>query len=102
MTKKTSAPAGLDPKANAVNVAELLEFIKKDRIKDFLNVEEAAEYLAVSKNYIYGLTAERVIPFYKPSGKLIYFKRAELDAWINANRVCTNAEINARAIRAII
>lgn len=38
--------------------------------KDFLNIDEAAEYLQVSKSYVYKLTALREFTVYKPNGKI--------------------------------
>ena len=30
---------------------------------------------------MYKLTSGRLIPYYVPTGKLIYFKRSEIEAW---------------------
>lgn len=59
---------------------------------DILTLEEAVTYLQVSKSYLYKLTFKKEIPFYKPSGKLIYFKKSELDEWIFKNRESNNEE----------
>lgn len=60
--------------------------------RDILTLEEAVTYLQVSKSYLYKLTFKKEIPFYKPSGKLIYFKKSELDEWIFKNRESNNEE----------
>lgn len=65
--------------------------------KEVLTAEEAANYLGVSKSYLYKLTMNRRIPHFKPEGKLVYFKREELDAWLCRNRVATNDELEAQA-----
>ncbi|MBD79026.1 MAG: hypothetical protein CL840_08915 [Crocinitomicaceae bacterium] len=52
----------------------------------FLNSDKAAEFLGIKKSTLYKLTSERKIPFYKPSGKLILFKEAELEKWIENSK----------------
>lgn len=65
--------------------------------KQALTFDEAATFIGLSKSYLYKLTSTRRIPHYKPSGKLCYFDRTELEAWVKQNRVCTNEEIEQRA-----
>lgn len=47
----------------------------------WLNVDQAADYLHVSKSWIYKRTMNNEIPFHKPSKKLM-FRRSELDNYI--------------------
>ena len=65
--------------------------------KELLTSDEAALYLGVSKSWLYKLTMRRLIPHFKPMGKLCYFKRAELDEWIQRNHICTAEEIAQKA-----
>ena len=54
--------------------------------KDFLNIDQAAEYLGLSKPSLYKLTSERKIVSYKPAG-ILYFKEEDLKNYIlNAKR----------------
>lgn len=50
--------------------------------KEFLNVKEASYYISTSASNLYSLTSHNEIPFYKPNGKRVYFRREELDQWI--------------------
>jgi excisionase family DNA binding protein len=50
--------------------------------KEVLTLSESALYAGISKSYLYKLTSKRLIPFYRPETKLIFFKRTELDAWL--------------------
>lgn len=68
-------------------------------LKEVLTSDEASKYLGVSKSCLYKLTMSRTIPHYKPNGKLCYFRRKELDSWIMSNRVATDEELEARAIK---
>lgn len=65
--------------------------------KPVLTFKEACTYTGFSASYLYKLTAERRIPHSKPSGKMVFFDRAELEAWLMGNRVATAAEIGDRA-----
>lgn len=65
--------------------------------KDILNFDEAAKYLGISKSMLYKMTAKRTICFYKPSGKLNYFKKEDLDNWLLSNRIAPQSEIEETA-----
>lgn len=65
--------------------------------KETLNTAEAVAYLGISRRHLYTLTMNRVIPHTQPAGKMMYFKRADLDAYMNRNPVATMGEIEGRA-----
>ena len=67
--------------------------IKAQEAKNILTLEEVAEYTHLSKSYVYKLTSKGDIPYYKPNGKQLYFKRTEIDEWLLTNRNKTNQEI---------
>jgi len=66
--------------------------------KEVLTSDEAARYLGVSKSCLYKWTMSRQIPHYKsPSGKMCYFNRQEIEAWMQSCRVATNEELEQQA-----
>ena len=65
--------------------------------KTVLSFEEAAYYTSMSKSYLYKLTSQNLVPYYKPSGKLIYFDKSELDKWLLKNRNQTKDELETKA-----
>ena len=65
--------------------------------KEVLTFEEAAMFIGFSKSYLYKLTCKKQIPHYKPAGKMCYFNRLELEAWLQQNRVSTTEEIEGKA-----
>lgn len=65
--------------------------------KEVLTAKEAAAYMGVTLSCLYRWTMERVVPHYKPNGKMCYFNRLELEQWLMSNRVETNDEINQKA-----
>ena len=54
--------------------------------KKVLNFEEAVEYTGYSKSYLYRLTSSNEIPFFKPTGKMIFFERETLDSYLLSNK----------------
>lgn len=65
--------------------------------KNVLSFEEASAFLNLSKSYLYKLTAGNLIPHYKPKGKMLYFERTELEAWLRQNPVKTKEQIKQEA-----
>lgn len=66
--------------------------------KEVLTSDECAKYLGVSKSCLYKWTMTRQIPHYKsPTGKLCFFNRAEVEAWMQSTRVATDNELEAQA-----
>ena len=65
--------------------------------KEVLNLEEAAMFMGISRSTLYKMTHKNVIPFYRPNGKLIYFEKSELLAWMRKCRNSSTEEINGKA-----
>lgn len=65
--------------------------------KTVLNFNEACTYLDVSPSHLYKLTSTKHIPHFCPQGKKLYFRREELDAWLQRNRQPTAEEAEAAA-----
>ena len=63
--------------------------------KTTLNFNEACKYLDVSPSHLYKLTSSKQIPHFCPQGKKLYFKREELDAWLQRNRQTADDSIDA-------
>jgi excisionase family DNA binding protein len=63
---------------------------------------EAAEYLGLSRGFLYKLTCTGRISFYKPAGGKIYFTKADLDGYLYRNRRAADYELAERAEAALI
>ncbi|MEW6652272.1 MAG: helix-turn-helix domain-containing protein [Bacteroidota bacterium] len=61
---------------------EEIQTLLKQKDQQPLNFVEAAKYLSISQSTLYKLSYQRKIPLHKPSGKLLYFFKHELDEWI--------------------
>lgn len=68
----------------------------KADVKEVLNIDQAAEYVSLSKSAIYKKTAERTIPHFK-QGKRLYFKLTDLNTWLTELKISTKAEIEQQA-----
>jgi len=66
-----------------------------------LTLEEACEYLCLSKGFVYKLTSSGLISHYKPNNKKIYFTKADLDAYLLRHRVKSNSEVDEAATDAM-
>jgi excisionase family DNA binding protein len=56
----------------------------------------AVEVTGLKKPTLYSLVNRRLIPFFK-QGKKLYFKREDLEAWIEDGRKLTAEEIGSKA-----
>lgn len=51
-----------------------------------LNFNQAADYLGFSHSYLYKLTSRKIIPCHRPTGKVLFFSKNELDEWVFGRR----------------
>ena len=65
--------------------------------KTVLNFNEACAYLDLSQSHLYKLTSARHIPHFCPQGKKLYFRREEMDQWLQRNRQSTKEELEETA-----
>lgn len=70
--------------------------------KVYFTLKEAAAYIGLPVSSLYKMTSKKSIPFYTPTGKKIYFKKSELDDWMNSSRVAANDEIESIAQNAAV
>ncbi|RTY67687.1 helix-turn-helix domain-containing protein [Flavobacterium sp. LB2P53] len=54
-------------------------------VKTIFSVEEASAFLNLKPSYLYKLTSDKRIRFYKPNGKLLYFKKEDLESFLLRN-----------------
>lgn len=61
-----------------------------------LSFSEACKYLHLRPSYLYKLTSQKKIRFYKPNGKILYFNKRDLDSWIFGHYGSTELNINEK------
>ena len=59
-----------------------------------LGVRDAAKFLQIAPQTLYGYTSKNLIGFFK-KGKKLYFKESELEKWISDGRRKSINQINA-------
>lgn len=77
-----------------LNELELIIKRQTNLSKEVLTLEEAAEYLQLSKSCLYKMTSSKEISHYVPGGKKIYFRRTELDNWVFNSKVTPSSEFD--------
>lgn len=95
--KNSSTPLGVtstERKAILEKLSTIENLLKKKDDKP-LTFKEACAYLGYAPSYLYKLTYRKVIPYYKPTGKMIFFSKSELDEWIFRSRN-QNSEISSK------
>ena len=71
-----------------------------EKERNLMTTTEAARYLGLKPSYLYKMMMRRAIPYYKPGGKLCYFAKEDLDAWLK--RVKSQGEIDSEASRYLV
>jgi len=74
------------------DVLEKLDELKQLTLlsgKNVLNFDDVLLLTGFSRGHLYRLTSQNKIPYYKPFGKDVFFKREEIENWLTQNRVCT-------------
>jgi excisionase family DNA binding protein len=64
-------------------------------MRKLLTMNEASEYLGISKLTLYGWVSERKLGFIKV-GRLVKFKQEHLDRWIDQHTVKARPAVQAR------
>lgn len=76
-------------------IEKLLTSIKQNEV-EFMDLEEASQFLKLKKSTIYQLVFRKEIPYYKSTKKLL-FKKNELVDWVESNRVSSAYELSMQA-----
>jgi excisionase family DNA binding protein len=91
------------PEGLSLEILTEIREVKKTLIgkgKPFLTLEEASDYLRISKNTLYGYTSQSLIPHFKVKNRRIYFKVDDLNEFVlsKKNRVSTFREIETATV----
>ena len=64
--------------------------------EELMTVDQLSDYLTIARQTIYGKCASKELPYYK-SGKRLYFKKSEINNWINRGIRYTKEELLLQA-----
>ena len=68
-------------------------------VKEVLDVNDVAALTGLSLSRIHHLTSKRLIPYYKPNGGKLFFKKSEINQWL---RQASVADINSEAVTHVV
>ena len=66
----------------------------KPEQNELLGFDEAAKFLGIAKQTLYGYTSKRLITFIKRGGKKILFRRSDLNAYLQEGKKPSITEIH--------
>ena len=52
--------------------------------EDIITFDQACEFLGVSPKTLYGYTYKKIIPYYRPRGRHVYFRKSELAEFVTS------------------
>lgn len=61
--------------------------------KQYLNSKEASSFLGYSQAHLYRLVQNEILPHSKPNGRKIFFKKTDLEAFLNRGYMTCNQRI---------
>lgn len=64
---------------------------------EYLSMEETCKYMGVTKTHLYRLMKERLITYSKPTGKMAYFKKSDIEEYLGRNTIPSFASLEALA-----
>lgn len=64
---------------------------------DILTVEQVTELYGISRSTVYAWVQQNRITYYKPSPKILLFRKSEIEDYLLSNRTPSKAEIEAEA-----
>ncbi len=70
--------------------------------KEVLTLDEASKYLGVTRSMLYKMTHENRLPYYKPSGKLVFFEKQALLDWVRSAKCMSEDEIKEAAAQRLL
>ena len=64
---------------------------------DILTVKQVTELYGISRSTVYAWVQQNRITYYKPSPKILLFRKSEIEDYLLSNRTPSKAEIEAEA-----
>lgn len=68
-------------------------------MENYLTVEELCQALGIKKSTAYKLSSKRILPKYKPSGKIVLFKKSEVTKYIESKRIASVQEVKEAVLK---
>jgi excisionase family DNA binding protein len=86
-----------------LNELEKIKQLTMLGVKQALTMSDTALLTGMSKSHLYKMVCYKKIPFYKSEGgKITYFNKDEVTAWMLQHRVKTVSELETEAVNYIV
>lgn len=69
--------------------------------KEILTLDEFCTYAGISKHQAYHLTSQKKIPYYRPFGKMVYFRKEDVIEFLSQNEVRSQLAISKKSINKV-
>jgi len=69
-------------------------------VSEYLNAQQAADYLFIKRSTLYKMIQINAIPYFRPTGTnrgMVVFLKSDLDAHLNRHRVLSRREMEQQA-----
>lgn len=80
-----------------LNTGGLSMATPKSQETDILTVEQLTQLYGISRSTVYAWVQQNRITYYKPSPKILLFRKSEIEDYLLSNRTPSKAEIEAEA-----
>ena len=89
--------------AKILNELQELKNITLLGVEKALTMGDCSLFTGLSKSHLYKLVMNKKIPYWKSDGgKMTYFDKQEIEAWLLQHRVKTTAEIETEAANYVV
>ena len=99
MTENKNSKMNLEQERRIVELQERVNRLENlcYAAKEVLNLEEAVPLSRIAKSTLYKMTHLNQLPYFKPSGKLIFFEKKKLVEWVRGAKSMSVDEIKEEA-----
>ncbi len=84
------------PTATTISTEQLQELLSPTSERPY-GALRASEYLDVKLSTLYSYTHQKLIPYYRPTGRKLYFLKCDLDAFLLGKRSKSDFELEQEA-----
>lgn len=99
-------PDGSPNREGTMNTQQLSEQnpapLTKNNSDEIITVSGLAKLLDLAIPSVYALIHQKKIPYYKPTGKRVYFRKSEIEAWAFLKRIASQDEIDTQAATRLV
>lgn len=87
-------------------IAQIISLLKEINLKlglqkEVFNMDDFCAFTGFSKEYAYQLTSKRILRFFRPSGKQIFFDAEDVKSFLKQNPCSSKKEIELKAQKSL-